>query len=388
LFWFLSALDALVSLPYTFQQYRPLGSRAEHAGSVLIHGCLLSLLITAVLATSALGLSFYGASAEVMAVIWALAAAMPFALLREFCRRFAFAQLQVNNALMLDVSVAATQLVLVSFLIWTEQLSAVTTLAAIGIACALGAAAWFYRARESFLIRWDQVFNALRHSWNLGRWFLAMRLTSTMGAQSIWWLLALIAGISMTGLYAACDSIAGLANPLILGFGNIINARAASAFEKGGILSLRREVAQNVLLIGASLTFYCAVILIYGEDLLVLLYGEQYAGHGHVMTILAFSILTMGLGLPAASALTSMGHARDAFLIGLLGDVLSLILVLSLVPEWGVQGAAYALFGGNFIRAALWSTSFLRHSQVSQIDLERSAHCRIFPKDCRSRSAA
>src|ERR1700682_1558781 len=82
--------DSLISFPYTIQRHRLLGKSADHSDSSLKLSFLLSALCIVVLALAALGLSSWNAEAKLVAMIWALAAVAPFALLRAFGRRLAF----------------------------------------------------------------------------------------------------------------------------------------------------------------------------------------------------------------------------------------------------------------------------------------------------------
>ena len=119
LIWIVVAQDLLISLPYTFQQHRPLGTPAEQAGGALVYGCLLSAVITVILAVIALGASIIYAGSELPAIAWVLAAVVPFLSLRELGRRFAFAHLRLAEALILDIGVAAIQLGVLGGLAWS-----------------------------------------------------------------------------------------------------------------------------------------------------------------------------------------------------------------------------------------------------------------------------
>src|SRR3989442_1080849 len=85
--------------------------------------------------------------------VLALAGVMPFALLRDFGRRFAFAHFYIARVLILDVAVAAIQLAALGWLGWTGRMSAVTAFAALGGACGLTAVVWLCLARAKFVIR-------------------------------------------------------------------------------------------------------------------------------------------------------------------------------------------------------------------------------------------
>src|SRR5579859_615810 len=100
---------SLITLPYSIQLHSPTGTPQEHAGSSFALSSMLAGLISIGLAVAALGLFAAGAEPELMTMTWALAAVMPFALVREFCRRFSFTHLQMARALTLDGAVAAAQ---------------------------------------------------------------------------------------------------------------------------------------------------------------------------------------------------------------------------------------------------------------------------------------
>jgi O-antigen/teichoic acid export membrane protein len=352
--------DSLISLPYTIRRHRPLGTPAEHAGSALTHNGLLSALAIVVMAVTALGLSAVGASPELVAVTWALAAVVPFALVREFSRAVAFAHLHTGQILMLDSAVAAIQLAGLGWLAWTGRLSAVTACFALGAACALAGVVWLYLARENFVIRGDQLRKTMQQSWSLGKWFFANELTVRVQGYITYWLLAWIAGTTATGVYAASMSVALFANPLIMGLGNILAPKAALAFKEGGGARLRHEVTRDSLLLGVAMTLFCVVVLLASEDVMRLLYhGEEYAGKGHTVTVLALALLAMAVGMPATSALASIERPREVFWTGSFGAVLTGVLVWCLVVKWGVLGAAYGFLAGNAARSAARWVAFL-----------------------------
>src|SRR5205085_9544814 len=135
------------------QLHRPVGTAAERAGASLTLSGLLSAASIVVLALCALVLSARGAGPEMLGIAWAVVGVIPFVLIREFGRRYAFARLQMAQALILDVAVAAIQLAALAWLGWSGGLTAVTACIALGGACGLTALAWLYLARADFAVR-------------------------------------------------------------------------------------------------------------------------------------------------------------------------------------------------------------------------------------------
>lgn len=349
--------EALVSLPYTIQRDRPLGTPAEHAGSSLILSSLLSVLAMATLAAAALAMSVLQVRPELIAMTWAVAAVAPLAFLREFSRRFAFAHLHVRKALILDIGVAAVQLGMLGMLAHGGWLSATMALGTIGVACGLSGAAWLYRERRTFAVRADRLPETARRKWGLGKWLFANHVVTAIQVQITYWLLLWMVGTAATGIYAACMSVTLLANPFIQGLNNILCPKAAVAFSEGGETRLRREILQQSLLLGMTMLLFCLLVMAAGEDIMQLLYpGRDYAGYGQIVMVLALEALLIAIGMPVVTALSVMECARANFWIGLIGTVITAILVALLVFQWGLLGAAYGVLAGSLARlAARWS---------------------------------
>jgi O-antigen/teichoic acid export membrane protein len=352
--------ESLILAPYTILRHRPLGTRAEHAGSSLILSGLLSALGIVVLAVTALGLSARAVEPPLVAMTWTLAAVVPFVLVREFGRQFAFAQLHMGQVLMLDSAVAAIQLAGLGWLGWSGRMSSATACAALGVACASAAVVWLYLARGSFAIRRDQIRATMKQSWAISKWLFAGQISVLVQERTAYWLLALIAGATATGVYAACMSIVLFANPLIAGLGNILMPRAVLAFKEGGGARLRRQVARDSLLLAAVVGLFCLLILFAGQDVVEFLYpAQEYEGEGHTIMVLALATLAMAVGMPPTEALNSIERLREVFWTGSFAAVLTVVLVWSLVVGWSVLGAAYGLLAGNAARSAARWIAFL-----------------------------
>jgi len=347
---------SLITLPYAIQRHRPLGTPAEHAGSALAHSGLLAMGLVTFTAASALTLFGGGAHAELVAMTWALAGVAPFALLREFCRRFSFTHLWLGHALLLDLAVATLQLSILGWLGWTGRMSAVTACGALGLSCGLAGFGWLYLARADFAIRADQLRATLAQSWSLGKWLFVNQIMVQVQRYITYWLSMVIAGAAVTGVYAACMSVVSFANPLTFGLGNILTPRSVQAWKEGGAAGLRRQAIRDALLFGAAMAPFCLLVMLAGDDVMRFLYhGSEYEGHGHAVTVLAFAAFAAAIGMPASNALASMERPREIFCVGAIGAALTVVLVWWLMTEWGLLGAAYGLLAGNTVGCAgLW----------------------------------
>jgi O-antigen/teichoic acid export membrane protein len=347
---------SLITLPYSIQRSRPLGTPAEHAGSSLVQSSILAVVITILLALTALILFFAGAQPAVTAVTCALAGITPFALSREFCRRFNFIHLQMAQALFLDVVVSAVQLSLLGWLAWTDRLSAITACATIGISCGLAAVGWWILARAQFAFLLDDLKATSRQSWNLGKWLVANQALVQVQRYATYWLAMITGGAAFTGALAACMSIVAFANPLVFGLGNVLAPRSVLAWNEKGGAGLRLQTIRDALFLGAVVGAFCLLVLLVGGDVMHFLYpGQEYEGHGQTVSVLAFATLASAIAMPASNALASMERPYAIAVVNAAGTSVTVLLVWILMADWGLLGAAYGLLSGNLVSCVgLW----------------------------------
>ncbi len=357
---FVAVQESLLLLPYSIRRHRPTGTLTEHAGSVLVLSGTMSAIAAVVLAVVALGFTVSGADKQLTGMTWVLTGVLPFALIREFGRRFAFAHLQVARALFLDMAVAALQIAALAWLAWAGRMSAFAACGALGAAYGLTGIIWLYLARDRFAVVVRQLPTTMRQSWELGKWLMAGKLTAQVQQYITYWLSITMLGAAVTGVYAACMSIVAFANPLVFGLGNILTPRSVLAWKNGGGTSLRRQAIRDAMLYGAILAPFCVVVFVAGESLMHLLYPSgEFAGKGNIVGVLSLAVLATALGMPASNALASMERPRAIVVAGTIGMIVSVTLVGVLMAKWGLNGAAIGVLSGNLIGAAARWVAFL-----------------------------
>jgi O-antigen/teichoic acid export membrane protein len=334
--------DSLILQPYQIQRHYPGGTHAERAGASLTLSILFSAGSILVLTVAALGFMRWDVGPEIVEITWAVAAIAPFALTRDFVRRFAFAQLDMSRVLLLDSAVAIIQLSALGWLGASGRLSALNACAALGGAVAFPTAVWLYHARTEFTIRVQHVRIVLKETWGLGRWLLAGRATVQLQGYVTYWIAMAMAGAAVTGVYAACMSIVGFANPLMIGLTNVLMPKSVLAWKSSGGPGLWHEAIRSAVLVAALLGSFSLVVLLAGDHVMRFLYhGKEFEGHGHLLTVLAVAMSLGTLGMPASIALATMERPRAIVMIGVVQAVLSVTLVSVFLSEWGLLGAAY-----------------------------------------------
>ena len=357
--------EALILTPYTLfvNRFKRGKARAEFAGSVLMHSIALTLFTMLCLALLATGLSIGNRDNNLSNSIWILMCIMPFITLREFGRRFAFADLRVKTALLVDLVMAITQIGGLILLTVTGSLSAAAALWVMGIAAALPGIGWLIHDHRRFSFNFSRMVPAWRENWLSGRWVLGISTVSASINASLYWLLALISGLAATGVFAACMTMVQLANPVLLGLGNFLKPLMARAFFHGGYVKLLDIINQVQLKLGVSMAMFCVLLSFLGADAVALIYhGPEYAGHHHMMVVLACNLLIGSLTLAPGLGMQVLEKSDVIFAVRLLEAAILFILLVGFVHSYGMLAIAYALLITSFITAMLLSLALYRNT--------------------------
>ena len=303
-----------------------------------------------------------GAGSEIVYMTWAIAAVLPFALTRDFVRRFAFAHFNMVAAFLMDLATATIQLAALAWLGSRGQMSALNAFAALGGACALPTAIWLYYSRAEFTISVQHARVAVKRTWELGKWLLLGRISVQLQGYVTYWISIAIGGAAVTGVYAACMSIVGFANPLMIGFTNVLMPKLVLAWKDGGGPGLWKEANRSAVQIAALTLTFSLAIFVGGEQAMRILYqGKEFEGLGQTLTVLALAMSVGALGMPASIALATMERPRAIVIVTMVAAVLAIALVWALMTKWGLLGAAYGMLAGSIAGAVgRWVGFFVR----------------------------
>ena len=360
--------DSLVTRPYAIQLFKPPDVPEAHAYGALIFSLGLSATISLGLAAAAYVMHLLEPHARLTSLFLVLSVVTPLALSRDFARRFSFAHLRMRQALVLDAAASTILLLLIVILAWCELLDATTALFAIGIAGAFGALIWSWLSRGYFTRKPGAARQTAKLSWSLGKWLLSSQIALQVQSYAAHWITLLVAGAAATGLYSACLSIVGLANPFLFGLFNMLTPKFVRALKDEGEAGLKRAALRDAVLIGAIMGAFAMFVIMSGNLILPLLFpGEDFAGGQDVLSILALSSAISAMGAPATIALSAAERGQAiaglSFAICLLGSV----AVWLLLQQWALMGAAIGILITESIGAAARWALFLYGGRITHI---------------------
>ena len=367
--------DSLVTRPYAIQLFKPPGGPEAHAYGALVFSLMLSAGIGAVLALIAVLLLASGKADGLSGLVGTLALAAPFALGREFARRYSFANLLMRQALMLDAAASIIILAALGILAYSGTLDARSGLVTIGLGGGGVAGFWLVLKRQSFKKSRHAASQTARQSWSFGKWLLASQLTLQTQGYAAHWIILATTGAAATGIYSACLSVVGLSNPFLFGLFNMLTPKFVRKLKDEGEQGLRREAFRDALAIGAIMGTFTLLLFLAGEWLMTLLFvQENYSGHAGLLGLLALAAAIAAMGAPATIALSAVERGRAIAALSFGTCVLGSIAVWFLLNRWGLMGAACGILVTETLGTIARWALFLKGGQVPQTSMKTSRH--------------
>jgi O-antigen/teichoic acid export membrane protein len=286
-----------------------------------------------------------------------LAFLVPAFLLREHLRRYEFAYLRMNSALLLDAVAITIQFGLVGWFLLKGELSLPACLLAVAIGNGSAVLLGAFRRRNSFAL--PRLRAAISDVVSLSGWVLLALALFVVTLQVMPWLVAARLGLEAAGVYGACMALAGLGNPLLTGIINTMMPIAAAAFSAKGAPAVLDALRRDAILLALVTGFIALITIAAASDLLTLVFGSRYAAHAPLLAILAIAFFVRSIGVGAYVGCWALQHAKwnavanaGALAVGVAG-------ALFLIPWLGVLGAGLGLLGGDAFGAATRWLAFL-----------------------------
>jgi O-antigen/teichoic acid export membrane protein len=370
----MAAQDSLVTKPYAIQIFKPPGGEEAHAYGTLAFGLALSALISAGLLGMSFTMTATGANAHLATMLIVLAAAAPLVLMRDFARRFCFANLQMHQALGIDIATCVLAAVLVAFLVLTSLLDASSALLCYSFAGGLAGAVWLLLSRNSFKSRPGAFRDTARQSWALGKWLLLSQVTLQLQGYAAHWIIAVISGAAATGIYSACLSVVALANPFLFGLLNFLTPKYVRAYKDGGGGQLRQLALRDTALICGVMGAFALLLVLAGRALLGLLFpaiGQEDASI--ILIVLAVASVFGSLGAPATIALSAIERGRAIAGLSVFALALGTVAVIALLPLYGLLGAAIGMLAVEIVGSVMRWALLLRATSSGGSAVTKSA---------------
>ena len=360
---------AFISTPYAVYSPRLKGyDHRSYTGSTLIHQLTYSFIVLLMLIIITTVSFFANGQKGFAEFSRAVILAITFVLMKEFIRQLCFASLRVKTVLILDSFAVLIQVGGLSLLSFSGALSSQRAFLVVGIACGLTSAIWLILNKNVFVFSLTRAWSEFQRNWIFAKWLAASNLLWSSAFNLIPWCIAVFQGVEANGVWAVCLGVSGLGNIVLVGMQNLIGPRILHAFAHGGASEMRGFVFKAAGLLVLLTSIFFAFIMIFGDMLLVLLYGHKYGGNGLIVSVMALSLVVGSATFPFSRGLFAMERADVDFKINI-AVVATLGINVYLVRAFGLFGAAYGLLATHSLSAVLRGIAFNRIARTKMVDV-------------------
>jgi O-antigen/teichoic acid export membrane protein len=144
------------------------------------------------------------------------------------------------------------------------------------------------------------------------------------------------------GIYRAATLVAVQASIGIAIASEVLAPHIARLYQAGdhaGLRQLVRHAQIGLVITGALLAGFC---MLFGQDILVFVFGVAYRGGATALAILAFGQFLAVAAGTGSILLTMSGHEKDVLRVFAISAGTNLVANILLVPSFGIVGAACA----------------------------------------------
>lgn len=343
--------SSLVSTPYTVFVADTRSDRVVYRnGSTLLNLLLVTLSTAAGFGLVAI-ITGWTTETVYETLYPAIVVAAPMLASRYFVRRFLLANHRVTQVFIVDLLSSAIQVGALLAMAQTESLTPVRALLVVGLSN-LACSIYFFSGNiNQFKLRISRAKVELLRDWRFGKWLIGEQTLTIMSTYGAPWLLAILLNSEAVGIFAACFSITGLANPFLLAMGNYLLPRFSAEYAPESNSNSQEQKRANGLRIywqfmGLTFSIMSVVAIaciVWAEPLISLFYHEEsFRGHGDVLIILAIRSLIGAMGLTAHFALIARRRPQISLIASVASVGLLVIFSFLLIPAYGLRGGALA----------------------------------------------
>jgi len=321
-------------------------------------------------------------ASPVPSVLKVLAVALLCLQAQEFCRRILLVRFRLIGFFINDGVFCVSQLAAVGCAVWLRQAGHAKFSAADALLCQAGAGAvalfaGAFQVRPFITSRHLFRGEPLRMNWRFGRWNLLSSLCALAYQQTVYFVLAALAGAAAVAQLEAPRLIVAPFFVLIMGWSNIVGPFAARRFTVEGLASAKSYLNRVTRTLILTVTFAMVPIAIFSGRIVPALLGRSYASGGAILWIWSATVIMMAASSGYGGIFYASRRPEQGTLSRVAAAALGLPIICLLTFLWKVEGAALARLASEatLCTTAVWFGRRLRktntsHWESTDLDLE------------------
>jgi len=194
-----------------------------------------------------------------------------------------------------------------------------------------------------------RIMQDFRTDWKFARWIFWSAGTTTFGTHVVPWLVLLWHDKSEVAVVGVLLTITGIIRPAIVAANQYLLPKLANHYSRKGSASTLKVGLVALAAMAAAMALYVFVMVIWGGQIVEVVYTDRYQGHGSALLAMAVAVAFGGMVIPLKALLQVLNRPNVDFLGSVLGAVTKVAAGICVIPWHGVFGASTAIALGNLM---------------------------------------
>ena len=288
-----------------------------------------------------------------------LALATPAYQMRDFVRRYLFTRDRALFALLFDATTYGVQIGLLAWIAFRGRLDVADALWIVLVSTAVGLPA-IAGDVAAMSLQWKNLLVIARRHWRFSRWLGASAVLQVISSQMFLIASGFLLGTAAVGALRASQNLMGFAQILFFGLQNRIPIRAGRHYQEGGVYALVRYIKRVAGAMELATGMIALIFAAVPEFWLNLLFGNEFAGNGHLVRLYAAVYLVVALSFPLNAGLWALETARPIFISYVIATLFGLSVAYPLLTHFGASGAASGILMTQIVMVTILFIGFVR----------------------------
>lgn len=273
---------------------------------------------------------------------WGFPILICLALKQDIHRKYFYTLQQNKNNLWIDLIGYGLQIPLLLIFSSLYKLQLIHIVWALGIPLALSQCL-FYLLKPKNTCSFFFENLPFKKNWNYGKYLISTNILQWFSGNFLIITAATTLGNNAVGIIRIFQNFMGVLHVLFLTMDNIIPPKAANLLHTKGTQSLIQYFKKVTLSTGGIYLLILAAIGLFGQKLLIILYGEAYGSNGYLLNYFIIIYVFVFLGTIAQILIKTLQLNQGIFIAYILTVIATAIMANPLIDNFGILGVIYGL---------------------------------------------
>lgn len=179
----------------------------------------------------------------------------------------------------------------------------------------------------------------VRTHWDYGQWACATNVVYWLAGEAYVALIGVFLSVEDIASLRAMQNLTAPFPQLVTALTMLLLPQASAAFTDSGVRGLQRVVGRAGALVATGAVGYFLFLLVAGDRVRVLLYGDKYAGAAHLLPYIAGAAALTAVAQALLLGLRGMQAASTVFRAYVVAAVVTVVAGAALTRTFGLAGA-------------------------------------------------